>query len=224
MSLFSGGERYAQSLGVLRFTHQAKQQLFTDAVQKQFSEYRSSEKILEYFNADNASDVVDKMLYTDLMTRMPDHLLTIGDRMTMAHSLESRAPLIDHRVVEFAASIPANMKLRGNQTKHMLRKVASRYLPDQVVKLEKQGFRFPLGVWFRADLKAFLRSLFRQSRFVELGIFEQSYIDTLLDEHIGGKVDHNYRIWILLNLEIWYRLYFEGETVDSMRDFTGQLA
>ena len=110
------------------------------------------------------------------------------------------------------------------RTKHMLRRVSSRYLPEQVVKLEKQGFRFPLGIWFRTDLKEFLRSLFRQSRFVELGIFEQDYINRILDEHIGGRVDHNYRIWILMNLEIWYRLYFEGETVDSMQDFTARLA
>jgi asparagine synthase (glutamine-hydrolysing) len=224
MSLFSGGERYAQSLGVLRFTHQAKQALFTTVVQKQLSEYSSADKILKYFDAENASSVVDKMIYTDLMTRMPDHLLTIGDRMTMAHSLESRAPLIDYKVVEFAASIPANLKLKGNRIKYMLRKVASRYLPEQVVKLEKQGFRFPLGIWFRTDLKDFLRSLFGQSRFVALGIFEQSYINNLLDEHIAGKVDHNYRIWILLNLEIWYRLYFEGETVESMQDFTKSLS
>ncbi len=224
MSLFSGGDRYAQSLGVLRFTHQAKQRLFTQVVQRQLPEYSSAEKILKYFDADNAHSVVDKMIYTDLMTRMPDHLLTIGDRMTMAHSLESRAPLIDYKLVEFAARIPANLKLKGNRIKYMLRKVASRYLPDEVVKLEKQGFRFPLGLWFRTDLKGFLQNLFKQSRFVELGIFEQTYIDTLLDEHIAGKIDHNYRIWILLNLEIWHRLYFEGETVESMKDFTNALS
>lgn len=84
--------------------------------------------------------------------------------------------------------------------------------------MKKQGFRFPLGIWFRTDLKDMLRSLFSQSRFVELGIFEQGYIDRLLDEHIAGKVDHNYRIWLLLNLEIWYRLYFENESIDSMRE------
>ena len=224
MSLFAGGERYAQSLGVLRFTHESKQQLFTDQAKQNFNEYSSAEKILKFFNADNASHVVDKMLYTDLMTRIPDHLLMIGDRMTMAHSLESRAPLIDYKVVEFAANIPADMKLKGKNLKHMLRRVASRYLPDDVVNLEKQGFRFPLGIWFRTDLKDFLRNLFAQSRFVELGIFNPTYMNNILEEHIAGKVDHNYRIWCLLNLEIWYRLYFEGETVDSLQDYTNSLA
>ena len=223
MSLFSGGERYAQSLGVLRFTQATKAQLFTDATQSEISDYDSAEKILRFFDAENADHVVDKMLYTDLMTRIPDHLLTIGDRMTMAHSLESRSPLIDYQVVEFAAKIPAKFKLKGNQLKYILRKVASRYLPRDVVQLQKQGFRFPLGIWFRTDLKDFLGRLFAQSRFVELGIFRPEYIHSMLEEHMSGKVDHNYRIWVLLNLEIWYRLYFEGETVDSMKAFTDRM-
>ncbi len=218
MSLFSGGERYAQSLGVLRFTHEAKQSLFTDDAKNQIGEYSSAEKILQYFDAENADHVVDKMLYTDLMTRIPDHLLTIGDRMTMAHSLEGRSPLIDYRLTEFAARIPADLKLKGNRLKYMLRRVSSRYLPEEITRLKKQGFRFPLGIWFRTDLKDLLLSLFSESRFVELGIFDKAYIDRLLHEHISGRVDHNYRIWVLLNLEIWYRLFFERETVDSMRD------
>ena len=93
-----------------------------------------------------------------------------------------------------------------------------------MTRLKKQGFRFPLGIWFRTDLKEFLLRLFEQSRFVELGLFEKSYIDNLLEEHISGKVDHNYRIWVLLNLEYWYRMYFEGETVESMKAFSDKLA
>ena len=224
MSIFSGGERYAQSLGVLRFTHESKHKLFTETAINSLGDPSSHEKILHYFNAENTDHVVDKMLYTDLMTRIPDHLLTIGDRMTMAHSLESRAPLIDHKVVEFAATLPANLKLKGNNLKYLLRQVSSRYLPDEITKLKKQGFRFPLGIWFRTELKDFLINLFEQSRFVELGLFNKSYIDQLLAEHMSGKVDHNYRIWVLLNLEYWYRMYFEGETVESMIDFSDQLA
>jgi len=224
MSLFAGGERYAQSMGVLRFTHETKRKLFTPSAIQDLGDPSSSEKILQFFNAENADHVVDKMLYTDLMTRIPDHLLTIADRMTMAHSLESRAPLIDYKVVEFAAMLPANLKLKGNKLKYLLRQVSKRYLPEEITKLKKQGFRFPLGIWFRTDLKDFLLNLFEQSRFVELGIFDKTYIDQILDEHISGKIDHNYRIWVLLNLEYWYRMYFEGETVESMIAFSDELA
>jgi len=110
----------------------------------------------------------------------------------------------------------AQMKLKGTTLKYLLKKVASRYLPPELIYRKKQGFGFPIGIWLRTDLKDFLSNLFRQSRFVELGLFNANYVQTLLAEHISGKFDHNYRLWILINLEIWYRLYFENETVASL--------
>ena len=163
------------------------------------------------------------MLYTDLRTRMPDHLLVIADRMCMAHSLENRSPLVDHRLVEYAASIPSHMKLKGMKLKHILRSVSSRYLPRELVYREKQGFGFPIALWLRNDLQHFLRNLFSQSRFVEMGIFEHHAIQSLIEEHLRGKVDHNFRLWILLNLELWYRMYFEGLSIDDMQEFTAEM-
>jgi asparagine synthase (glutamine-hydrolysing) len=223
MSLFKGGERYAQSMSFLRFMPQVKESLFTDKAKGQIEDYDSPAKILKYFDSQNVDHLVDRMLYTDLMTRMPDHLLVIVDRMCMAHSLESRSPLIDYKVVEYAASIPAEMKLRGRNLKYILKKVASRYLPRELIYREKQGFGFPIGIWLRTELRDFLGRLFEQSRFVEMGIFSSAFVKTIYEEHMSGRVDHNYRLWILLNLEIWYRLYFEDESLDSMRDFIGRL-
>ncbi len=217
MSLFSGGKRYAQSLSFLRFTQQAKEELFTAQSKAQIDDYDSYAKILTFFDAGNADDLIDKMLYTDLMTRMPDHLLVLVDRMTMAHSLENRSPLIDYKVVEYAAGIPAHLKLKGKTLKYILRKLAKRYLPDELIYRKKQGFGFPIGMWMRTELKNFLTNLMRDSRFVALGVFEAGYIQRLLNEHLSGKADHNYRLWILMNLEIWYRIYFERETVESMK-------
>jgi asparagine synthase (glutamine-hydrolysing) len=181
------------------------------------------DKILRYFNAEGVDDLVDRMLYTDLMTRMPDHLLVISDRMSMAHGLEARPPLIDYRVVEYAASIPGHLKLKGRTLKYILRKVSERYLPRELIHRPKQGFGFPMAHWMREELRTFLGNLFRQSRFVEQGIFREEAVRSLLDEHLSGKADHNFRIWILLNLEIWYRMYFEGGTIDSMRAFIDRL-
>jgi len=164
------------------------------------------------------------MLYTDLNTRMPDHLLPIVDRMSMAHSIESRPPLMDYKVVEFAASIPGDMKLRGRDLKHILKVVARRYLPPELVDREKQGFGFPLALWMRTDLAPFIRNLFAESRFIEHGIFDGATVHRLVDEHIGGKADHNFRLWILINLEFWYRLYFENESIDSLRELTDRLS
>lgn len=223
MSFHSRGNRYAQSLSFLRFTDEAKNELFTDKALAKLTDPDTSAQILKHFDAPNADDIVDKMLYTDLMTRMPDHLLVIGDRMSMAHSLESRPTLVDYRLVEFAASLPSRLKLKGTNLKYILKKTASRYLPKELIYRKKQGFSFPIAQWLRTDLREFTNRLFRQSRFVELEIFNQDYIDRIVDEHLSGAADHNFRLWILINLEIWYRIYFEGESIDSMREFTDRL-
>jgi asparagine synthase (glutamine-hydrolysing) len=158
------------------------------------------------------------------MTRIPDQLLAVSDRMAMAHSIEIRAPLIDCKVTEFAASLPCSLKLRGTGRglKYILRNVAKRYLDADLVDRPKQGFGFPVAKWLRGDLVNLQRNLFRQSRFVELGLFRQEEIDRLMDEHIGGKADHNFRLWILINLEIWHRMSFEGMSREAAADFIRQ--
>jgi len=224
MSFFSGGERYAQSMSFLRFTAEAKARLFRPEAQQRLEDKDSMVKILCHFNSENVEELIDRMLYTDLMTRMPDHLLPIVDRMSMAHSLEDRSPLVDYKVVEFAASIPGAMKLKGRALKHILKRVAARYLPEELITRPKQGFSFPIGTWMRTDLRGFMDKLFRQSRFVERAIFNGAEVQRLWHEHANGHVDHNYRLWILLNLELWHRLYFEGETPESVTDLIRRLA
>ncbi len=223
MSFHSSGERYAQSLSFLRFTDEHKQALFTAGAKQRLTDPDSTAKILRYFNADNARDLVDRMLYTDLMTRMPDHLLVIADRMSMAHSLEVRPPLIDARVTEFAATLPGPLKLRGHKLKYLLRQVARRHLARELIDRPKQGFGFPIARWMRTDLRRFLENLFAESRFVETGLFEREALNRLLREHLDGVADHNFRLWIWLNLELWHRMNFEGMTVDKMRAFTDRL-
>ncbi len=223
MSFHDHGGRYAHAMSFLRFTPEAKEGLFTGKARERITDGDSVGKILRYFDSTNVDELVDRMLYTDLMTRMPDHLLSIVDRMAMAHSLETRPPLIDYKVVEFAASIPSSMKLQGRDLKHILKVVASRYLPRELIYRQKQGFGFPLGIWMRTELRDFMRRLFAQSRFVQHGLFEAAAMQRLLEEHVSGKANHDYRLWMLINLEFWYRLYFENETVDSLRDLTDEL-
>lgn len=224
LSFFSDEQRYAQSMSFLRFTSEAKDALFTDAAKGEVDDRDSIGKFLVFFHADNAKDLVDKMLYTELMTRIPDHSCVITDRMSMAHSLECRAPLLDLRLVEFAASIPANLKLKGTKLKYIFRQVAARYLPRELITRRKQGFGFPIGVWMRTDLKDFVTNLFDDSRFAECGLFERAHMRRLLHEHVAGRADHSFRLWILINLEIWHWLYIEGDSLESVRDRIARLA
>jgi asparagine synthase (glutamine-hydrolysing) len=217
MADYSDGQRYARALGFLRFTPEAKMELFTEGARKQLADSDSIGKVLDFFEADEVAEVVDRMLYTDLMTRVSDHNLVMGDRMSMACSLEVRSPFVDPRVIEFAASLPTNLKIRGTNLKYALRQVAAKYVPKDVVKLPKQGFGFPLGQWIRRDLAATMRKRLAESRFVAAGIFNPGYLEKILSEHLAGHQDHSYRLWLLLSLEIWYELYIEGKPVESVQ-------
>jgi asparagine synthase (glutamine-hydrolysing) len=177
---------------------------------------RSTDKILTHFEADNLEDLVDRMLYTDLMTRIPDHILPIVDRMSMAHSVEVRAPFLEHKVVEFGMRIPGRLKVRRGSLKHVLRKVAERHLGPEIVQRPKVGFGFPLAYWMRGELRPLMEGVIAESRFAEAGIFNKSYMSKLLSEHVSGEVDHNYRLWLLLNLEVWQRLFIDGFTKDEL--------
>ncbi len=216
LSDYSDGQRYARSLGFLRFTPESKQELFTETAQRELSDADSVAKVLTYFDSESAQELVDKMLNTDLMTRVRDHNLVMGDRMSMAHSLEVRAPLLDPRLMEFAASLPTDLKIRGRQLKYLLRKVAARYVPKDIVRLPKQGFGFPIGEWLRSELRATVESRLNDSKLVQQGTFRPQYIKQLMDEHMAGSQDHSYRLWLLLGLEVWYDLYIEGQAPETI--------
>jgi asparagine synthase (glutamine-hydrolysing) len=216
MSGFSGGERYARALGQLRFTPEERAGLFHPSAAAALDDPDSVGKVLRYFDAPNVETLTDRMLYTDLMIRVPDHNFVMGDRMSMACSLEVRSPFVDPRVVEFAASLPADMKLRGRRLKYLLRRVAKRYLPPEIVRRPKQGFGFPVGLWMRRDLKPLVESRLGDSRLVAAGVFRAEPVARLLREHMEGRVDHSYRLWLLLNLEIWHEIYIEGRRAEQV--------
>ena len=219
------GDAYARSMSVLRFTQEQKGALFTDAAVRGIADTDSVRQILKFFDDGTASDYLDRMLYTDLMTRIPDQLLAISDRMSMAHSIEIRPPLIDYKVTEFAASLPCGVKLRGTGRglKYILRNVAKRYMGADLVDRPKQGFGFPIAKWLRSDLAPFMRHLFAESRFVELGLFRREEMERLMEEHIGGRADHNFRLWILINLELWHRICIEGMPVGECHELVARL-
>ena len=219
MSRTEAGERYAASASFLRFSHEHKQALYTENLWRELGSTDSSAYIVDYFNADNAEHSIDKMLYADVKTRLPDHLLMIGDRMTMAHSLEGRSPYVDKEVAEFVALLPSRLKLNGRRLKYIQREVARDFLPETLVKRPKQGFSFPLAYWFRNELRALLSNTFRESMLVEAGYFRQEAMYSLLDEHVSGQIDHNYRLWLLLNLELWYRTFVENHSRDQVQEF-----
>ena len=156
---------------------------------------------------------VDRYLALDTATYLPGDLLVKVDRMSMAHALEVRSPLLDHRVHEFAAALPAEAKLRGGTSKWALKELARRRgLPDDLVHRRKQGFGVPIGEWFRGELRGWIEGVLRDPGTRDRGYFEDAAVDLLLDEHLDRGIDHENRLWNLAMLELWHRAWVDQPT------------
>jgi asparagine synthase (glutamine-hydrolysing) len=216
---FDGFERYAHSAAILRFTHARKQALFTQATWARIGSVTSERLLEQYFQDGSAAAFVDRMLHTDCMTRLADSQLPITDKMAMAHSLELRSPFLDRRVAEFAMRIPAQMKLKKRRIKYVTRRLAERYLPHQLVYRRKQGFGFPLALWLRGRLRPMLQKTIEESRLAEAGVFRTDEMMRLAQEHWSGENDHNYRLWMLFNIEMFWRHFIDGVGVEKLEDW-----
>jgi asparagine synthase (glutamine-hydrolysing) len=216
---FAGFERYAHSAAFLRFTHARKQALFTPASWARIGSEISERLLEQYFTDGSATAFVDRMLHADCMTRLADHQLPITDKMAMAHSLELRSPFLDRRVAEFAMRIPAHLKLKKRRIKYFTRKLGERYLPRELVYRRKQGFGFPLALWLRGRLRPLLARVVDESRLAEAGVFRADEMRRLVHEHVSGAADHNYRLWMLFNLEVFWRHYIEGAAIDELEEW-----
>jgi len=209
MSMLPKGESYARGISFFSFENEQKKMLYTPEFQSRLEGVDSLDGILSRFDDDCIRAPLNKMTYCDLTIRVPEYSNIKIDRITMMHGLEARSPFLDHKLVEFAATIPPRLKLKKSRRKYLLREIAKEYLPAEIVGLPKQGFGSPINSWLRRELKSFSNHLLRdESQLVQHGLFNQSYINSLLDGHASKKVNDGNRIWSLVNLEIWYRINF----------------
>jgi asparagine synthase (glutamine-hydrolysing) len=130
--------------------------------------------------------------------------------MSMAHSIESRVPLLDHQVIEFAASLPPSMKIRDDRRKHLLKMLAFRLMPRELLDRPKQGFCVPIGHWFRGSLRDAFGDILGSASARQRGLFNRAFVDHVLQEHLSGKRDHSLRLWQLLVFEMWSRQYVDA--------------
>ncbi len=147
--------------------------------------------------------------YADLNWYLPEDVLFKVDRMSMAHGLEVRVPLLDHQLLAWEMSLPLAMRFRDGHGKYLLRKVAARYLPADILKPRKQGFTIPIGAWLRGELGQWSESLFTSNRFAQRGIFKPEKVLKLLRLHQSGKYELGHRLWSLIVLEMWFREWMD---------------
>jgi asparagine synthase (glutamine-hydrolysing) len=143
------------------------------------------------------------MMEYDLKTYLPNDVLTKVDRMSMRTSIEARVPLLDHHLVEFAAAIPSNLKIRQGVSKYILKKVMAPYLPAAILAKRKQGFSVPLATWLRTDLREDILDTLRGGN--RHGFFDQRAINRLCDAFFRGDDSRNYQVWSLYAFDLWYR-------------------
>jgi asparagine synthase (glutamine-hydrolysing) len=157
-----------------------------------------------------SSDPLDRALYVDVKTYLVDDILTKVDKMSMAVSLEARVPLLDHRLLEFAATVPASLKLKNGRRKYLLRRLLERRIPKTIVDRPKHGFEAPIGEWLRGPLAPMVDALLLDGRFRERGVFDANAIAAMWREHRDGARDHRHRLWSLVMLELWFRRFADG--------------
>lgn len=183
--------------------------LFSPAVREELGQLSKHTKMSEPLAEMPDGELLNQIFYADIKTYLQDNILTYSDRMASAHSLEMRVPLCDHRLVEFAATIPPLMKLKGFRLKYLLKKAMGDILPRKVLFRSKQGFSVPMGYWLRNELFPMAKALLSPEKIEQRGYFNAPAVQTMLNHHLSGKADHSARLWSLIVFEVWNTLYVD---------------
>ena len=200
-------ERYQQYLSA--FTEPEKNGLFSHDFLGELRKTGRAKSELAMEKVEQCRDPLEWILLTDMETYLPDDELRKADRLSMWHSLEVRVPFLDHKLVEFVATIPSSLKLKGWQKKHILIKSLEGILPDTILNRRKQGFSIPLGAWLRGPLHELVRTNLSAGVVQDLGMFNLQAIERMLNDHDRGVRNYETQLWALMIFAIWYRTYMK---------------
>jgi asparagine synthase (glutamine-hydrolysing) len=208
-------ERYMDSVST--FTSLSRKALYTKAFRGQLPEGDLTAAIFcGYAERVTTKDPLDLMLYLDSKTYLPGDILTKVDRMSMAVSLEARAPLLDHKLIEFVTRIPPSLKLRGLDTKYILKEAVRDLVPAEILSRPKQGFGLPLQEWINSELREYIRDVLTGTRSRQRGYFNPDYINILFDEHSTRRRDHSNQLWTLFMFELWQRTFVDRSPTSNL--------
>ncbi len=192
------------------FPRKMQSEMFSDETKARIGSHTNPyAEMSRIFDSAQTNSLLDQMLYADTKTYLHE-LLMKQDQMSMAASIESRVPFLDHKLMEFSAQMPDNLKLRGQTTKFVLRQAMKGVLPEEILTRKKMGFPVPVGKWFRGDYKHLIDEFVLSERALSRGIFKADFVRNLVERHQQGE-NHDERLWALLNFEIWQRAFIEGE-------------
>jgi asparagine synthase (glutamine-hydrolysing) len=203
-----------QSLAAIRanfssFSSDQKQTLLNTSAGRSLLAHDAAELLRPIFEQSTATDELNRMLDVDIQTALPGEVLLFCDRLSMAHGVEARSPFLDYRIAELAATIPGRLKIKGTTLKYILRRLAAKYLPQEILERPKEGFVQPNHVWLRTEFDSLLNELLSPEEVRKLGLFDPKMVASLIAEHKSGARDHAFRIWTLVMFQMWYRTYIE---------------
>jgi asparagine synthase (glutamine-hydrolysing) len=209
------------------YSRARQQRLFTEEARERMGGGDAYEAMRQQLEASDAEGLLEQLLAADLKTYLVE-LLMKQDQMSMAASIESRVPFLDHKLVEFACGLPERLKLRGLETKYILRQAMKGELPEAILQRRKMGFPVPVGSWLRGEHRQVIDEYVLSERAIERGLFNADYVRELVERHEAGE-EHAERLWMLINFEIWQRRFFDGDVesrcesrVESMADCVAQ--
>jgi asparagine synthase (glutamine-hydrolysing) len=202
-------ERLLYYLRITHFHEGYQKDLYTPEFRERLGNSYTVDRMLDIYRDSDARNFLDSTLDLDLGLYLPDTLMTKVDVASMAHSLEARAPMLDHKFLEFAATIPPELKLKdGKIGKHIFKKAVEPYLPHDVIYRKKMGFGVPIDHWFRNELKDMVYETLLSQRAIQRGYFNRDYIEQMLNRHQAGET-WQYPIWNLLMLELWHLMFID---------------
>ncbi|MFQ5466915.1 MAG: asparagine synthetase B family protein, partial [Kiloniellaceae bacterium] len=168
------------------------------------------------FQASLGGDGLNRLMRVDLLTQLPNDLLALTDKMTMATSLECRVPLLNHQLVELGARLPAALRIRGRELKHVLKASLKGVLPDTVIYRKKRGFGAPIGAWLKNELTPLMETILSRAAVERRGLFHWPEVAATIAAHKAGRADHTDHLLSLINFEVWARLYLDRRAADDV--------
>jgi asparagine synthase (glutamine-hydrolysing) len=195
--------RYASYVGV--FSPELRSQLFAST-----SALAPPQTLQRYFSRCAGAEGLNQLIYLDIKTSLPDDLLLLTDKMSMAASLECRAPFVDSELVELSSRMPSRHKIRGFSMKYLLKKVFQPWLPPAILHRKKRGFGAPVGSWFRKDLDFLVQETLSENQVRSRGIFDPRVVQEIISAHRSQRSDHTDHLFALINLELWSRIFLDG--------------
>ncbi len=206
-ALRARGDEAAQRMGLYLVDDEAKDALYAPAMREAVGTATTEALIRDRLAACQSTDPINRALFLDLDTLLPDQVLPFVDRLSMAHSVEVRPPFLDHRLVEFACSLPGQFKIKAGRVKNILKEAVADLVPADLICRPKEGFIMPINEWLMGRLEAYVRATLAPEKIRRQGLFKPGAISQMLDNHFSGRRPHANQIWNLLMLQLWWDRY-----------------